>query len=322
MKTALVTGTSGFVGSAIGRHLRSLGWHVTGLSRRPSRADAADEDFRFDLTRALPRSLGRFDAVIHAAALSSPWAKPRAFTANIVTATRHLAKYAARTHPVRFIHISSGSVFYVDGDQTGIREDTHWHEPPINEYARAKRQAERVVTDRLHEAVILRPRAVYGPGDTVLFPRLLRAAKKGLLPRIVRPDGMSPRADLIYIGNLAHYVERALELPVTGAINLTDGVPVDINAMLADILTRLGYPPPSLRIPLPTAMRLAGAMEWVSAHLFGWAEPPLTRYSVSAVAHSKTFDVTKMRETMGPPPFTTEQGIAAFVAWQKDGAPL
>ncbi len=70
----LITGVSGFVGGALGVYLRSLGgYHVTGVSRGAARAGSVDAFFSWDLTRPLPSDLGRFDAVVHAAALSAPW---------------------------------------------------------------------------------------------------------------------------------------------------------------------------------------------------------------------------------------------------------
>lgn len=314
--------TSGFVGSAIGRHLRQHGWSVTGLSRQPARPDAVDQQIQHDLSKALPNDIPRHDVVVHAAALASPWARPEAFATHVVLATANMLDYVARTRPSQYQHISTSAVFYTHGDQFGITEETPLPVTPINEYARAKRKAEALVTSRLTRYLILRPRAVYGPGDTVVFPRILRAARIGLLPRIIRPDGVSPIADLIYIGNLTHIVQTAIERKTTGAINITDGTPIDTNAMLTDILVRLGYHPPRLRLPLASAMRIAVVMEWFSSHLFGWREPPLTRFGVSAIAHSKTFDVSHMRAQLGEPPFSTDEGIAAFVDWQKAGAAL
>ena len=60
--------------------------------------------------------------------------------------------------------------------------------------------------------MILRPRAVFGPGDTVLFPRVLTAARKGRLPLLVS-DGPPPQGDVIYIDNLCHYMLQAATRP-------------------------------------------------------------------------------------------------------------
>ncbi|ASG25055.1 NAD-dependent epimerase/dehydratase family protein [Nitrospirillum viridazoti] len=316
----LITGTSGFLGGALGRHLRGLGWEVTGLSRSAARSGSVDHQILHDLSRPLPPDLPRHDVVIHAAALASPWAPPAAYQANILDATAHLLRYVQDKETSQFIFISTTAVFYILGDQFDLTEDSPFPTLPANLYAAAKREAERLVLTQRSDALILRPRAIYGPGDTVLFPRILRAAAKGMLPRIVRPDGGTAVADMVYIGNLVHAIERSITLRISGTINITDASPQETDRLLGSVLSRLGYPPPRLRIPVAAAMRAARVAEQISARLLGWREPPITRFGVSAVAHSKTFDVTRMLSLLGPPPFTPEQGFDAFIDWQKAGA--
>lgn len=318
--TALITGTSGFLGGALGRHLRSAGWKVTGLSRGPARRGSVDRQILHDLSKPLPSDLPRYDVIIHAAALASPWASPAAYQAHIVEATANLLHHAKERQAGRFIFISTTAVFYILDDQFDLTEDSPLPSPPANLYAGAKREAERLVREQCPDALILRPRAIYGPGDTVLFPRILRAAAKGVLPRIVRPDGSAAVADMVYIGNLVHAIERSITLGVSGAINVTDACPQQTDRLLAGVLSRLGYPPPRLRLSVPVAMRMARVAEAISGPLRGWREPPITRFGVSAVAHSKTFDVTRMLSELGPPLFTPEQGMNAFIDWQKAGA--
>jgi len=318
--SVLVTGTSGFLGGALGRHLRAAGYLVTGMSRREPRENAADRYIQHDLSTPLPLDTPRHDFIIHAAALASPWAKPEHYNAHIVEATHNVLDYAEHSGADRFVLISTTAVFYSLGDQFDITEETPFPESPVNGYAKAKREAENLVSSRLPNALIIRPRAIYGPGDTVLFPRILKAAACGMLPQILRPDGTSAKADMVYIGNLVYAIEKAMFLGISGSLNVTDACTLDTLALLTDVLTRLGYRPPRIRLTLDHAMRLATIAEWASSHLFGWHEPPITRFGVSSVAHTKTFNVKKMLDLLGPPPFTPEQGISAFVDWHRSGA--
>ena len=312
----LITGASGFVGGELGRHLRGRGWRVTGLSRREPRPGACDAFAACDLNRPVG-SLGEpFDAVIHAAALSAPFGPPAAFERANVLGTRHAL--ALRPPGARFALISSTSVFYRDGDQTGLTEAAPWGEPAINAYAESKRRAEALVRAAPGPWVILRPRAVFGVGDTVLFPRIARAARLRLLPRFRRPDGVRPVADLVSIDNLTRLIALALEREVDGDLNLTDGAPVDVEAFVTDALHRVGLPGPSFAVSVPAAMRAAGAMEAVARRV-GWPEPPLTRFGVSVFAHSKTFDVSKAHAALGPPPVPTAEAMDRFVAWWRAG---
>lgn len=316
-RRVLVTGVSGFVGGALGAQLRRLGYHVVGVSRGEAREGAADEHIRCDLREPIG-TLPAADAVVHCAALASPWAAPAEYRASNVDATRYVLDWAARTGVARFVFISSSSVHYVAGaDQVGIREDTPLPARAINDYALTKRRAEDLVGQSKLNWVILRPRAVFGPGDTVLFPRILRAAEQGKLPRIVRADGVSPRADLIYIDNLSHYIERALTSTVSGAFNLTNNEPVALYPFLDEMLDKLALPRPRKAVGVRTAMLFARGAELVSQYFRGYKEPPVTRFGVEVMAYSKTFDVSKMLAAFGPPPVPLAEGVDQFIAWQR-----
>jgi len=314
----LVTGVSGFVGGALGKHLRSAGgYRVTGISRGPARPDSVDDFRSHDLIHPLPADLGPFDAIVHAAALSAPWGSPASFQAQNVDATRHMLAFARTSGCAKFLFISSSSVYYRHGDQLGIDEQTPFPEKPINLYAATKQEGERLVRESGLPHVILRPRAVFGPGDTVLFPRILRAARKGVLPRMKRPDGATPQGDLIYIDNLSHYIERAISQPCAGDFNLTNNQPVDLFQFLQNVVARLGLRPAERAIPVNIAFALAGLMEAGSRILGGYREPPITRFGVEVMAFSKTFNVRKTLQSFGPPPVSLDEGVDRFVAWQR-----
>lgn len=320
-RRVLVTGVSGFVGGALGRLLRDTGgYRVTGVSRSPARPGAVDEFFAYDLTRPIPAEWPGHDIVVHCAALSSPWASPTAYREQNVHATANVLEYAARDGGRgcrRVVFISSSSVYYRHGDQLGITEATPFPATAINGYAASKRAAEVLVLAAPVSSVILRPRAVFGPGDTVLFPRILRAARRAGVPRFTRPDGVSPRVDLIFIDNLTHFIERAMRSDVEGAFNLTNGEPVDTVAFLDSIFAGLGYPPIRRTLSVGSAFALARLLETVSRWFLRYREPPLTRFGVEVMAYSKTFDVSKATAAFGPAPISNAEGVARFLAWQR-----
>jgi 2-alkyl-3-oxoalkanoate reductase len=312
----LVTGSSGFVGGALGVWLRRAGWTVMGVSRSPPRPGACDEFTACDLAAGPPDVAGRIDAVVHCAALASPWARPADYRASNVKALGHVLDLARAKRLGRFVLISSSAVHYAYADQLGLREDTPWPSQPANLYAASKRRGEAMVRDSGLPWTILRPRAVFGPGDTVVFPRILRAARRGALPTLVRPDGRSALTDLLYIDNLCGWIEQALRRDVGGAYLLANGEPVEVQALLHDVLDRLGAPPPGRRMRVGTAMTLARCMEWGSAALAGWREPPVTRFGVASLAFSKTVDIAKARAELGAPVVSLREGLDRFVAWQ------
>lgn len=313
----LVTGTSGFVGGAVGRYLRSRGHHVTGLSRRPPRAEATDRTLAHDLARPAPE-LGPFDAVIHAAALSAPWGRPAAFDAANVEGTRHALAIAARSE-ARFILISSSSVLYAPGDQQGLPEQPAPDTPPVNDYARTKRAAEALTAAYPGVWAILRPRAVYGVGDTVLFPRIARAARLRLLPRF--RQAVPAQGDLVSIDTLVRQVARAVEGDARGIFHLIDPAPVRIEAFVTDVLAGLGLPGPALTISPDLARKAAGRLEALSRRT-GWWEPPLTGFGIEVFTATKTFDDRRARALLGLPDVPTEVAVDRFRRWWQDGARL
>lgn len=241
MKTKiLITGASGFVGSSFCQqfaHRTDL--DILGLGRRQT---DLPNYVQADLTRPLDLSW-RADVVIHAAARSSPWGSLAEFRRQNVLATQHVLDYCKRSHVKKLVYISSSSVFYQPCDQLNITEQTPIGPTFANHYAQTKYEGEQVVRQYSGPWIILRPRAVFGPRDTVLFPRLLRAARQGRMANIVRP-GSPAIGDLIYIDTLCDYILRAaIEPSVTGDLNVTNNQPVAIQAFLGEIYARLELPP-------------------------------------------------------------------------------
>jgi len=314
----LLTGCNGFVGGAVAADALSRGWQVVGLGRQPAPAHPVTSYVRHDLSAPLPRDAvpGQIDAVVHAAALASPWAPPRAFVAANVDGTKHVARWAADHGAPPLVHVSSTSVLYRDADQTGLTEDAPV--PPddeqINVYSRTKSIAERVVAHYPGPLVVVRPRAVFGAGDTVLLPRIIAAARRGVLPVLEPADGPPVVVDLAVVQTVAHYIIEAIERQVTGLFHLTNAEPVELYPLLTDILDRLGLDVRLQRVPVGLARTLAGTAELFSATLMGWAEPPLTRFGVSALSQSRTFDVSRTLATLGPPAVSVAEGVEAVVA--------
>jgi hypothetical protein len=129
-----------------------------------------------------------------------------------------------------------------------------------------------------------------------------------------RPRGRRVVVDLTYVDTVAHYVVTAVEREATGTYNLTNGEHVELYPFLRDVLRRLGYAPRLPRVPVRAAMALAGAAEVFSAALLGYREPPLTRFGVSMLAYSRTFDAAKCQRDLGPPAVPLAEGVERLVA--------
>jgi nucleoside-diphosphate-sugar epimerase len=310
----LITGASGFVGGKLAERARAVGgWEVFGVGRRSLSAPgyaSVDLSREFDLPFAP-------EVVVHAAARSSPWGSRREFLRHNVEATRRVIDFCERRGRPKLIYISSSSVFYRNAHQFDLTETSPIGPAFVNTYAETKFLGEQLVRGYAGPWAILRPRAVFGPGDTVLFPRILAAARAGRLPHFTT-DGPPARGDLIYIDSLSDYILRAARDPaITGDFNLTNAEPIAIMELLLEIFAALGIPAPARRLPVRRALALAGALEAVYRVLPFLGEPPITRFGVGVFAYSKTFDVKKSLAALGPPSVPLREGIARFVAWQR-----
>lgn len=310
----LITGASGFVGGAFLRRFAGrTDLQMLGVARR-----AVDlPNYRqVDVSKPLDLSFDP-DVVIHAAARASPWGTRDEFVLQNVQATRSVVDYCTRHGHPRLVYISSSAVFYREEHQFGLTEMSPIGPHFVNDYAATKYAGELALRDYAGPKVILRPRAVFGPGDTVLFPRILASARQGRLPLFVGQD-QTVMGDLIFIDTLCDYLLAAATAPVlSGSYNLTNAQPVPLQAFLLDVLQRLDLALPHRRVKVSTALRAASVTEYLYRlfHLAG--EPPITRFGVGVFAYSKTFDVHRMLSDLGPPSVTLDEGVARFIHWQK-----
>jgi nucleoside-diphosphate-sugar epimerase len=327
MTNALVTGATGFVGQHVVKRLSRMGWNVTGLGRNEAagakleelgvrfvRADLRDED-------AVMRACAGQDAVFHCGALSSPWGSYRAFKAVNVDGTRHVAA-GCRKHGIRrLIHISTPSIYFGHRDRTGVRESDPLPTKPINAYAATKLLAERVVLQAFADGVpglILRPRAIFGPLDRALLPRLLRANDSRGVPLI---GGGTAMIDLTYVDNVVDAMLLGWEAPQEAlgrAYNVTNGEPSQLGDMLRELFATMGIPLRTRTIPYSLGYGVAACMEWSHRMLPALGEPMLTRYAITAVARNQTLDITLARERLGyAPRVGLFAGLRAYAEWWK-----
>jgi nucleoside-diphosphate-sugar epimerase len=305
LRRVLVTGASGFLGGHVARTLAAQQVAVRAHGR-----DAARLSFGagIDVCRcaladvsALTEAARGCDAVVHAAALSSPWGRRQDFFDANVTGTANIIAAARRAGVRRLVHISSPAVIFDGRDQHLLTDAAAEAPRHTSEYGRTKAIAERLVraaSDDL-EMVILRPKAIYGAGDRALVPRLLRAAQRGSLPQI--GDG-SNRVDVTHVDDVVQAILCALttDRAVGETFMITGDEHVLLWPMLRTLIEGVGLPAPRRTIPLRVALLAAGAMEAAAA--LTRREPTLTRYSALILGRTQTYDITKARALLGYAP--------------------
>jgi nucleoside-diphosphate-sugar epimerase len=205
----LVTGASGYLGSATASALAEAGRRVRFGARGPAQARDTSREWSFygDLAgnTELDASLSGCETVMHFAGLAhlpeGPGAEDRAWRVN-VEGTARLAEAAARCGVKRFVFVSSAHVNGPSSFAGPFRESDP--PKPDNVYARSKLEAEQrlkaIAGNCAMEWVIVRPPMVYGPGAPGNFQRLVKLVRTGLP---VPLGGARGPKSFLYVGNLA-----------------------------------------------------------------------------------------------------------------------
>lgn len=311
-----ITGATGFLGGVLARRLLALGQPVIAMGRDREKLAALDAlgaaALPADLSTSSPAADGhQADALVHCAALSSAWGRTTDFRAANVDGTRNAILLARSIGAKRFVHISTPSLYFRFRDQLNVREDAALP-PPVNAYAATKREAEQIVlaADDL-DPVILRPRGIYGAGDTALLPRLLRAAQSGPLPLI---RGGRAETDLTHVDDVAAAILAALKAPPGPAqriFNISGGEPLPIRHIAEAAATRAGSNVRWRSIPAPLLLTAARAMETAARLRAQRPEPRITAYSAGLFAFTQTLDISAARTYLGwAPQISFSEGLA------------
>jgi len=267
-----VTGAGGFCGGVVARLAATRGDDVICLGRR---AGPVGSHRVWDATRDVPDLAGA-DVVVHlAAAVGDPRPGPgteAAFRAVNVDGTRRLLA-AAAGRPV--VWVSSASV-YRPGPYPGPVGEDHPAGGQRNAYGRSKAAGERLALAA--GAVVLRPRAVYGPGDPHLLPRLRRVVRAG---RAWLPGPDVPLS-LTAVENLASACLAAVAWP-PGAYNIADDVVYRRDAAVAAVL---GVPVRHVPVAAARGLAVVSALR---------REPSLTRYGIDQVTDGMVLNTAKAR---------------------------
>ena len=317
----LVTGATGFLGQHLVHRLIELGQPViatgrnikVGLGLQAAGADFRPVDLR-DRAGMIAAAEGA-KAVVHSGALSSVWGRRKDFHAINVGGTENVIAACRANGVKRLVYISSPSVMTRPTAQLNLNESEPLPDKHVSIYSETKRLGEELVHQAAAasadlETVILRPKAIYGPGDTAIFPRLIKAASKGRLPII--GDG-NTITNLTHVRDVVAAILLALksEKAVGNTYLITGGEDVRIWDAIKEVVTRSGYKAPTRKIKIGRAMRAARVLEWVWRTLHLPGEPPLTTYTAGILGLSQTYDISAARRDLGyEPSVRLEEGIA------------
>jgi nucleoside-diphosphate-sugar epimerase len=323
----LVTGGTGFLGRHLVWRLAALGHQVIFTGRQ---VDAAKEVISLSpaLVHWVPVQHGDahaanliieaaadVDAIVHTAALSSPWGKQEDFIKANVESTKEVLAACEKNAIQRLVHISTPSVYFEFKDKINVKEDSP-QPPPINHYVATKAKAEALVlAATIPQRIILRPKAIFGPWDQTLMPRILRVIQAGSVPLI---RGGNAMLDVTYVDNLVDAILLALtkELKKPVAIyNVTNGEPQKLTDLFHALSTEFHLPLKTKKLPWWLVKTLAMFLEsW--AKIVSGKEPKITRYGAGVLAFSQTLDISAIEKDLGyQPKIKFADAIKEYSRW-------
>jgi nucleoside-diphosphate-sugar epimerase len=307
MQRAFVTGGSGFLGKALLAELTRRQVAVRALARseaaraavvalgaEPVTGDLDDSD-------AMRAGMSGCDVVIHAAAYAKDHGPREEFFRANVQGTENVLLAARGAGVPRLVHVSTEAVL-ADGHPI-VRADEARPYPkhPAGLYPLTKGIAEqrvRAASNGGLETVVVRPRFIWGRGDTTVVPVMIDAVKKGRWRWIA---GGHYLTSTCHVDNVVEGVLAAATRGAPGGVYfLTDGPPVEFRGFIADLLRASGVDPGDRTVP-----------RWAARMLSRIPGAPITRTGIALMSHEVTVVDQRARNELG---YTGGKSIAAGLA--------
>ncbi len=296
MRTAFVTGATGFIGLNLVQELTAQGWRVVALHRATSRVEdlarMGAERVLGDITdlesllRAMPRNA---DAVFHAAGNTALWpgARDEQRRTN-VDGTRNVVVAALERGAGRLVHTSTVAAYGRQRERVTEETPSTAASSPIH-FQRSKWEAEQEVREGIAQgldAVIVNPANAVGPYDRRHWARLFRVVTEGRLP------GAFPgRASWCHVREVARALVAAANRGRRGHNYLLGGADASLAEVLDVVGDLVGRRVPRRTLPA-WFLRAAARANQAAVYLFG-QEPHITPEGVEVVAGHLVCDTTK-----------------------------
>jgi nucleoside-diphosphate-sugar epimerase len=321
MKCVFVTGGSGFLGRNIIAVLREHGYEVRALARSEhamkNAQSAGAEPVLGDLDdrEALRVGMSGCTTVFHAAAMVDDWGRYDEFYNVNVVGTERVLAVAKEAGVRRFVHVSTEAVLI--GGTPIINADETWPLPkrPLGLYPLTKGMAEeRVIAANSSDmtTIVLRPRFIWGNGDTSVLAKMLKSVKDGSWMWI---SGGHYLTSTCHVANVCEAMMLAASRGRGGDIYfITDGKPVEFREFVTRLLLSQGVDPGTRSIPRWLVRLVASCSElaWSLLRLRG--KPPITRCGLCLIGEEVTINDAKARQELGyAPVISIEEGLAEMM---------
>lgn len=327
--TTLVTGATGFVGSAVARRLIAAGHEVRLLVREASTRDnlaGLDVELAIGDLRdpaSLARAVRGCDTLVHVAADYRLWVRDvDAMYQSNVTGTVELVRQALDAGVGRVVYTSSVATLGLPRDgRPGDETTPVGFDDMIGHYKRSKFLAERVLLARVREdgwpVVIVNPSTPIGPRDIKPTPtgRMVLDAARGKMPAYV-DTGLN----VVHVDDVAEGHLLALRDGKLGERYVLGGDDMSLREILTEVATLVQREPPKIRLPHLAVMPVALASELLAR--FTSIEPVATLDGVRMARKRMFFSSAKAKRELGYSPRPAREALNDAVAWFRDAGYL
>ena len=319
MKKILVTGATGFLGKYLIEELLNNDYEVVAQGRKENVLNNIKEKHNVEILKCSLDEIKNIelnvDYVIHAAALSTVWGEWEDFYNSNVIGTENVIDFCKKNNVKRLVYVSSPSIYSAKHDRLNIKEDDFDKNNQLNFYIKSKILAENLINDieddKL-EKVIIRPRGLFGIGDTSIIPRLIKANRKIGIPLF--NDGKNI-VDITCVENVALALRLAIESEnaVGRTYNITNGEPREFKNILEELFKQINEPPKYLKINLNLMYGVSSVIEFIYKLFHIYKEPMITKYNICTLGYSQTLNIEKAKKDLNYiPKMTLSEGIKKY----------
>jgi nucleoside-diphosphate-sugar epimerase len=317
---SFVTGGSGFIGGALIERLVGEGRPVRALARSDASAAKVEslgaEAVRGDLGDGASLAAGADGCAtaFHLAAHLGEWGPWEDFERGNVEGTRNVLAGCEEAGVRRFVHCGTEAALMAGDPLVHVDETAPLRPDSRAPYPATKAKAEMAVREASRdgfETVVVRPRFVWGKGDTTLLPEMVKTVEAGKFAWV---GGGLNVTDTAHVDNVVEGLLLGAEKGGPGeAYFITDGKPVVFRDFVTALLETQGVEPPDRSLPAWVAAPMARICEaaWKVLPLPG--EPPMTRFRSWILTQECTIEIGKARAELGYAPLVShQQGLAAM----------
>jgi len=326
-----ITGATGFIGGELVKELSQNNNQIRCLVRKSSNVVKLKElDLQLcygdlDDKESFKELLNNTEIVFHLAAYVSDWGKREDFIKLNYYATHDLLDESIRSGVKKFIYMSTSSVIWKSElfdvhKLFDIDEDYPYPDTFNDYYNESKAKAEKLVLKYNDKnglnTTVIRASGVWGAGDTVILPRIIKTALKGFL--IPAGDGhgiVSP----CHIYNLVNaLILSSQNSNAFGKIYfINDGIKINHIEFIKMLLNCCGIQwSPKFYVPYKIGYSIAWLIEFIYKLLKIYKPPVISRFMISAIAGSRTYSIKRAEEELGyNPEIDLDTGMNELSKW-------